>query len=613
MATKRFAWLRLSENAPIQQVVRQLNAALPLLPVEITTAADAAANAVPRYTNAVARFTTYTATTATFEVVATIPDAPDADPCAPVGASGLRVSVTALSNTTISAPAGYVLGTRRANSATWTVARPAVGQSATVTVESTLENAFGALDALGIADTDVLVIPAQGDDTAFKSAVRVVARVVDAASTATTLAVDVTLSGEGQVLPTTGTLSVDSWQGITGAAPASTTAALPVTVRYTIPRPAFAAKAGRVVWKGVSTSHPTALEDYDAQDVPPEDRDTVTLAPSLVQAGVTATTESYYATHGTVPAGVGTVSYATGGTATVASGAGTLVSPWVVNRPAFGSGATRLTVTASATGAASGTDAVDVTPQERDTITLPKPTVTLSNITATGFRVAFVSTAPYGATPPDINVTATAPAVITLVSNGNVGATRTQVWDVTRGAFNAGLGAVQAVASLAGTLSAATELEVPPQEDKTSTRTRTLGTSLFAEFGATSDRARLGAYLYNARASGGGSLRLWANIEAIPVGATITNVAFRCMSTGPAGGFSGSVEADVETGVALLAGPTALTVVDGTVQTLNLPLSYTVLADVPVSVVVELDPFVDNAARFYRAVVTYTTTSLDQQ
>lgn len=700
---QRFAWTRLSENAPIQQVVRALNRGLPMLTPAIDAAADAAANAVPRYTHVVARITAYTATTVTFEAVATIPPAAGADPCLPAGASGLRVSVVALTNTTIADPAGYTLGTRRANSATWTVARPAAGQTATVTVESTLEDAFGTVDPLGIADTDVLVVPAQGEAVSLVSAVRVVARVTG--QTATTVTVTVTVTGEGTEPPTAGTLTIDSWTGLASgeATPTPVSGPLPIVQAYTITKPAFGAGDGRAVWAAVSTDIADALTDKDAQTVPEVgrdtitlaigaaevfrdagavvfdvtasdplgavvptittpvhasvtvtgtvtgagvrtttlsilrpavgaddlqflatatatdratattpivvpavSRDTVTLAPKLVQAAVTATTESYYAEHGAVPAGVGAITYATSGTATVASGAGTSGDPWVVTRPVFGSGASRLTVTASATGASSGTDAADVTPQERDTVGLTLRVTKIDEPTATTIRYATLATDP---------TDGTAGLEATVESEAGVGAattydTGTGYFTVTRPAYNGGVGRVVFIAQRTDGGPARTParqtIDVPPREDTTTAGKRAVigPMALLPQNRNTPnifDIATDGTYSHNGHTA---SIVMFAPIP-LPPGVTVTGIdyVYRNPSGGTVQFYTYGNGAALDT--AVLTADSA-----GADATYSVVLSHVVSAFVPTFFWVALEGGHGTAQRFVRAVVTYTAPSL---
>lgn len=463
MATaKRFQWLRLSENAPIQQVVRALNNALPMLPVEISTTASAAAAGVTRYTKCRPRIIAYDATTVTVRATGTVPTRPGVNPCYDPDADTIEVALVALANTTrISGPA---FDTPSPNPSEWVLSRPAAGEVAEAEFEATLADA--------VSDPDIVRVPAQGEEISLVSAVRVDAVVHEGDSTATTLAVDVTLSGEGQEPPTAGTLTIASWQGLTAseATPTPVSAALPFTQRYTITRPAFGAGMGRAVWEGVSTDIPDALSDKDPVDVAEVQRDTVTLAPKLEQSGApTATTISYYATHGSVPAGVGTVAFsaaATGG-ATIASGTGTLADPWVVTRPAFGAGAGRLTVTASATGAASGTDAADVQAQERDTVTLaPALSVTAS---PTRLDVTATCTAPVGSTAPTVDTTGSTGTVSNTLSDTTVDATRTIVIETFRQAFSANPGVLKLVWSLTGAETVTQTVSVPTLERDTVT------------------------------------------------------------------------------------------------------------------------------------------------
>ena len=362
----RFAWPSLPTATTKEQLIARLNAMLPLVQQSIDQQAEAAARALAgqnRYTNVRGWIVEYDATSATITALASVPALPGDDPCRdPADDAVLEVNLKSLLRSTL--VSGPAVGVWSPNLTQWVVTRPLEGEGdAIIEVGSRL--AGGAAEG----DSDIVYVREQGVEINLQSAVRVIARVHQGDSTADTLAVDITISGEGADAPTAGTLVVDSWQGLAGAAPADTSGALPFTVRHLIPKPDFGAPDGRVVWRGFATDVPDALTDGDAQDVAPKQRDTVQLVPKVEMLWQTATQIAFVGSIEAPPAGVGPVTLTPTVTdAVLAGGSGTIGDPWVVNRPAFKAGPGELLVTATATGAVAGSIPVAIPPQERDTV-----------------------------------------------------------------------------------------------------------------------------------------------------------------------------------------------------------------------------------------------------
>lgn len=271
-----------------------------------------------------------------------------------------EVAITAVADgvTVLEGPA---IGVRAPSGTLWRLARPASRVPGSFVYRAQVP---------GASAEDRAAVPQQGVSIEGLAAlVWSEFGVVAAASTATVTRVRGVLTDPAGKATGSATVSVTRTGPITTVTPVSpgsppalpVTGPLPLTVEFDVPRQAFQSGESIVEAQG---SAPGVQGDWERVVIHAVERDTVTLAPRLVRAGGTATTESYHVEHGAVPAGVGAISYATSGTATVASGAGTVASPWVVNRPAFNGGGARFTVTASATGAASGSDGVDVQPQE---------------------------------------------------------------------------------------------------------------------------------------------------------------------------------------------------------------------------------------------------------
>lgn len=257
--------------------------------------------------------------------------------------------------------------------ADFTITRPAFGAGAgRVTFTATASGR--------VTDSDAVDVEEVGRDTVYLTS-----RARVTSTTATTVVVRYAVAdpypqGAASVTITyqdLGSGGVSPSSGGTVTPAATLTEAAGTYIDYTVTRPAFGAGAGRVTFTASAANRTT---DSDAVDVPEVDRDTVALG---MRARVTATTATTLTVRVAVadpyPQGAASVSIATQdlgvGSATTPSSpqtvtpvstiteaAGTFVD-YTVTRPAYGTGAGRVTWTATATGRTSTFDAVDVPEQ----------------------------------------------------------------------------------------------------------------------------------------------------------------------------------------------------------------------------------------------------------
>lgn len=233
-------------------------------------------------------------------------------------------------------------------------------------------------------DDDFVSIEEQGRDT-----VPLAMRARVTAVTPSTLTVRVAVADPYPQGAGSGTITYveqNTGAATTPGSPQSVTPAATLTevagtfVDFTVTRPAFGAGAGRVTFTATASGR---TSDSDAVDVPEVGRDTVFLN---VRARVTATTPTQLTVRVAVAdpypqgaasasisysdVGVGVITPAPPNTvtpdATLTENPGTYVD-YTVNRPAFGSGAGRITFTVTAANRGSAQDAVDVPEVGRDT------------------------------------------------------------------------------------------------------------------------------------------------------------------------------------------------------------------------------------------------------
>jgi hypothetical protein len=287
--------------------------------------------------------------------------------------------------------AGAAVGTYVASGSTWTFSRPAaLSQPAQATFQSLLAGT--------VSDADEFTIAEQGRDTVT---LQCKARVT--ATSATDITVEVTATDPLNASAAL-TLTVDDIGTGAGVTPLSASGTGTIVQSYTVARPVFGTGTTRVVWKVVS---PGRLADYDAIDVPPQDRDTLFLNCRIEQTAVTATTVTFRVTAPAPPgaSGTPTVAVLAVNNCSVTSGAAVGVyqpqdgtsNVWVISRPAFGTGQAWVQFGAQLSGCVSDTDTISVPEQGRDTVALAVSTV-VTAITPSSITVRVTVNDPYGIT-----------------------------------------------------------------------------------------------------------------------------------------------------------------------------------------------------------------------
>lgn len=321
---------------------------------------------------------------------------------------------------------------------------------------------FRAIETGLQTDDDFAEVPEQGRDT-----IALTIQATVTASTATQITVDVTVTdpitqGSGAYLQ----LSVAD-HGTGGITPSTLqTIVNGGTVTYTILRPAFGAGTGQVFWTATATNR---VEDFDAVDVPAQQRDTLYCE---CQAHITSVSATQVTIQVDGKALVGTPQVklvGVTGSASQASGpsVGTLSSSgssWVFNRGSFQSGMGEARFRAVLSGYEDDDDMSEIADQGRDTIGLQMRT-TVTNVTSTTVSVSVVVVDPI----PANTVTLAAPviqnATIDVTGSVSLGAGGgTQGYVITRPAFGNGPGGVTFRASSSGRVDDADRVDVQCQE-----------------------------------------------------------------------------------------------------------------------------------------------------
>lgn len=260
---------------------------------------------------------------------------------------------------------------------------------------------FRAVFAGAQSDDDFVTVPEQGRDTIYTECL---AKITSVSATQVTVTVSANVASG---TPTVGFVAVTGNATLASGHTAGTyTYAINGSDNvWVFNRPAVnAAGMGQAQFRAVTAG---AQNDDDFVDIPEVGRDTVAL---LMRARVTATTPTTVTVRVSVadpyPQGAGsaTILYAeTGGTgaacspaqggtvtpaATSSEAAGTYIE-YTVTRPAFGTGARRVTFIANAANRTSDSDAVDVPEVDRDTVFLAmRARITASTATTATVRVA---------------------------------------------------------------------------------------------------------------------------------------------------------------------------------------------------------------------------------
>lgn len=344
---------------------------------------------------------------------------------------------------------GAAVGTFVASGSTWVLTRPpALTEPAQATFESFLDGS--------VSDEDAFTIAEQGRDT---TPLAVSAKVT--ATTATNVTVQVTATDPMSASTSITLLVADTGTG-SAISPVSVSGSGTVVQNYTVPRPAFGSGTTRVVWRATATGR---LDDTDAVDVPPQDRDTLFCQCSATITATTATSVTVLVTAPAVGGATPQVKLvAIQGTATKTSGAAAgayqtqngTANSWVFTRPAFGAGTASVQFRANAATAVDDDTYLVIPEQERDTLFL-NCVITQTAQSATTTTYTVTAATPSGATgTPTITLVSLSGA--TLNSGGAVGVARTQsagnnVWVLNRGAAIGASGQAVFRADLAGTVS----------------------------------------------------------------------------------------------------------------------------------------------------------------